>query len=74
MLGTNIFSSLFTGVSLLLEGVLLKNLIFCLETPALAYDVIGMSIFSMTGEGLLKNHILKKLYFVEINIFVEYVH
>lgn len=50
MLGTNIFSSLFTGVSLLLEGVLLKNLIFCLETPALAYDVIGMSIFSMTGQ------------------------
>lgn len=50
MLGTNIFSSLFTGVSLLMEGLLFSNLILCLNTPALAYDVISMSIFSMTGQ------------------------
>ena len=49
MLGTNIFSSLFTGVSLLMEGLLFSNLFLCLNTPALAYDVISMSIFSMTG-------------------------
>lgn len=50
MLGTNIFSSLFTGVSLLLEGKLLINLFLCLEVPTLAFDVISMSIFSMTGQ------------------------
>ena len=49
MLGTNIFSSLFTGVSLLVEGLLFSNLLLCLQIPALAWDVIGMSIFSMTG-------------------------
>lgn len=50
MLGTNIFSSLFTGVSLLMEGMLFSNLLLCLQHTQLAYDVIGMSIFSMTGQ------------------------
>ena len=50
MLGTNIFSSLFTGVSLLMEGMLFSNLLLCLSHPQLAYDVLGMSIFSMTGK------------------------
>lgn len=50
MLGTNIFSSLFTGVSLLIEGALFSNLFLCLSHPQLAYDVLGMSIFSMTGQ------------------------
>lgn len=50
MLGTNIFSSLFTGVSLVMEGLLFSNLLLCLQTPALAWDVVGMSIFSMTGQ------------------------
>lgn len=50
MLGTNIFSSLFTGVSLLMEGMLFSNLLLCLSHPQLAYDVLGMSVFSMTGQ------------------------
>lgn len=50
MLGTNIFSSLFTGTSLLLEGVLFSNLFICLQHVGLAWDVMSMSIFSMTGQ------------------------
>lgn len=50
MCGVNLFSCLFTAVSLLSQGVLFKSFLFMTEFPSFAIDCFLLSLCSATGQ------------------------